>query len=132
MRQSITLLADTQTQVEITGPAVKAAGYYGSGMNQHTIAIYANNFSGRVYIEGSLATNPQDDDWFNFDFNGTSFYTEYAYNPSGEEGDTGVTRVDSFTFVGSYVYLRAVVDRSYLPSSGSPIYGSLSQILLNF
>lgn len=31
-----------------------------------TILIHANSFDGRVIIEGSLASNPSEDDWFIF------------------------------------------------------------------
>lgn len=131
-KQSIRLLESTLGQVNVTGPAVKAAGYYGSTRGLHTLAVYLSDFTGRLYIQGTLATDPQEDDWFNIELQNNSAYTEFPIvngSPTGINGDTGV---DSFSFEANLVWLRAVVDRSYLPTPEDPIHGSISKILVNY
>lgn len=131
-RQSIVLLDNTQQQVNVTGPTRKAAGYYGSGKNLHTIAVYANDFSGRVTVQATLASNPCEDDWFYVNLNGYLNFYEFPYDSTKPVGERGVTSVQSFTFDGNFVYIRALVDRTYLPDYQTMNYGQLEKILLNF
>lgn len=131
-RHSIRLLDDTQAQINVTGPAVKAAGYYGSTKGVHTAAIYLNDFTGRVYIEATLASDPEENDWFPINLNGNLEYLEYPFiptDPSGPHGDNGI---DSVTFDGNFVFIRAKIDRSYLTTPADPLHGSIRKILVNF
>jgi hypothetical protein len=78
----------------VTGTAVEAAGYYISGSNLQTFAwSFSNNFVADVLLEGTLETDPSDDDWFLI-----------------HQIDT--TQFSGFTnFTGNFVLLRArVVD----------------------
>lgn len=131
-RQSIRLLDNTMQQVNVTGPTIKAAGYYGSGKNLHTVAVTAHDFSGRLYIYATLASDPKDDDWFPINLNGYLAYYEFAYDESKPVGERGVTSTEMFTFDGNFVYLRAVIDRTYLQDYATFNYGSISRILLNY
>lgn len=129
---SIRLLDDTADQFNLTGNKVKAAGYFGASNGQHTVALYINDFTGRIVVEASLANEPSEEDWFPIEFDGDAFiqYPLDPNNPSGSNGDTGTFFKN---FVGNFVWVRARVDRTYLqPISGNPDLGSVKKILLNF
>lgn len=133
---SIILLNDTGNELEVTGDKVPADGYYGSSDGLHTITIHLSNFTGRVYLEATLAADPKEEDWFYINLSGGKPYVQYPLsqlNPTGIHGDTGV---DAYTFVGNFVYLRARIDKTYIvpaPSSDSEkaLLGSITKILLN-
>ena len=131
-RQSVILLDNTEELVNITGPSVKAAGYYGSSTNLHTVAVYAQDFSGRLKIQGTLASTPDNTDWFDIPFDNGISYHDYPYDTNQDVGSRGVTGVFTYNFVGNFVYVRAVVDRSNLSNPNTTNYGSLLKILLNF
>lgn len=111
----VVLLPSTQGQVNITGAPEKADGWYGYADGLHTVAVYLQNFKGRVFIEASLALEPTDDDWFALPLTPTTPWVQYPknpYEPTGELG--GDTGVEAFTFKANIVWLRARVDRSYM------------------
>ena len=132
MRQSVVLLNSTQGEINVTGPTVKAAGYYTSGLMQYTCALYMNNFSGNIYIQASLAINPQEDDWFYLQLTPDTEYLEYLPHTPDGYGNTGTTGTFPVNFSGNYVFVRAIVDRTTLPDYTTTNYGILQQILLNY
>ena len=64
-RKTTTLLPNTGVNLDVTGDAVPGDSYYGYTDGLHTVAIYGQNLSGRVRIQGTLANSPTEDDWFN-------------------------------------------------------------------
>jgi hypothetical protein len=133
--ESLVLLPTTSGKVNVTGEKQKGAGYTNFLGGSHTVAISLNNFSGRIYIQASLADNPADDDWFPVFLQSDMPFVQFPrdlFNPSGlYGGDTGTF---AYTFVGNYVWLRAIVNRDYLtptPINDSTV-GSVSEILLNY
>jgi hypothetical protein len=88
-----------------TGQATRADGYYGYASGIHTVGFYLKNFKGRLFIDATLSDNPQESDWFPI---GLGRLTEYYEVTSSE------TKVESFNIVGNFVYLRARIQRSYL------------------
>ncbi len=88
----------------------------------------ASNFVGRIYIEGTLATNPQEEDWFAITFpDVTTAYIDYAQPSTGVRG---------FNFKGSFAWIRARQDRDYLGLEGLTqnqlgAYGYIDNITLN-
>lgn len=131
-RQSIILLNSTEDKPTVVGLPVRAAGYYGSGMNLHTLAIYLNNFSGRIYVDATLAANPTDEDWFPVNLNGYISYLEYAYDNLAPLGEGGTSGTESLSFDGNFVFLRARMDRGDLLNPNTTNYGSVTRILLNY
>lgn len=133
-RQSIILLPNTGVEINVTGQAIKAAGYYGSGMNIHTVAVYLQDFRGRLFIDGTLASNPVEDDWFPVTIGGYQDFVDYpnTYTPNPPALPTGITAIDSFSFDGNFVFLRARVDRTYLPNYQTTNYGAIQKILINY
>jgi hypothetical protein len=148
---SVTLLGNTTDQINVIGIKQPGAGYNNTVGNNHTVSINLDNFTGRIYIQGSLATDPNTDtDWFNIPIGNGTAYVQWpldpalptGYNPelnqwplngspNSSNGDTGIY---AYSFSGNYVWVRAVVDRKYLvPPPTDPYFvGSVNQILLNY
>ena len=76
-------------------------GYYSQVDGIHTVAYHvsagsvtpANNFNGKIKMQGSLATTPTEDDWF--DISGTTFTADTS------------TSVSAYNFTGNFVWVRA-------------------------
>ena len=134
--QSIILLGTTSNQLNVTGMPQRGAGYNNALGNSHTVSIAISNFTGRIYIEGSLASNPAEVDWVPIVLgNSNNPYLQFPIDPnapsSGAQGDTGVV---GYSFTGNYIWIRARVDRSYLqplPQNTDNV-GSVVRILLNY
>ena len=47
-----------------TSDKVKGDGYFGRSDGLHTVQINLTEFSGEIAIQGSLAIEPTDEDWF--------------------------------------------------------------------
>ena len=120
---SSTLLTDTGTTLNIVGSKSKADGYSG-GDGLHTVGFYFSDFIGRVFIQGSLAVEPSDTDWFNITLDDEALnYLQYDTNTDG-------LVVKNFT--GNFVWVRAKMDRSYISPDPSPAsVGRITQIILN-
>jgi hypothetical protein len=76
-------------------------GYYSQVDGVHTVAYHVSagfptpnsNFNGKIKMQGSLATTPTEDDWFDID---SSLF----------ESDSSTT-VASYNFTGNFVWVRA-------------------------
>jgi len=76
-------------------------GYYSQVDGIHTVAYHvsagsvtpASNFNGSIKMQGSLATTPTEDDWF--DITGTTFTADSS------------TSVSAYNFTGNFVWVRA-------------------------
>lgn len=85
-------------------------GYYLQVDGIHTVAYHVNNtMTGSIKMQGSLATTPTEDDWF--DISGTTFTADQS------------TLVDSKNFTGNFVWVRA--------KCSSMTAGSVTKILYN-
>lgn len=115
---SITLPYDSSNG-PITSSDVPADSYYGFSDGLHTVSVTvngSNGFTGRIALEGTLATTPTADDWFTIPLNGVS-----AISFSASSGTT------AYTFTGNYVYIRALIRSD---NSGT-LSGLVNSILLN-
>jgi len=125
MARSIQLMGDTGTNFNVTSDSVRADSFYGFTDGLHTVAIYMNNFTGRLFIEGTLATVPTDNDWFSINI---------GNNVVDYMDATAHTGVIAKTFQGNFVYLRGRVDRSYLSGvsdNNNLAQGRILKVLLN-
>ena len=98
----------------------KGDGYYSKPDGVHTVAYQMVNrgdstddFNGTVKMQGSIATTPTEDDWF--DISGTTHTSDQS------------TTIASYNFTGNYVWVRAKVETTNLSSNGALI----TSILLN-
>ena len=92
---------DSQTET-ITGDAAKGDGYYGRSDGFHTVQYDLDNFLGTVIIQGTLATTPTADDWF--DISNTE-HVSTSNDSSSSTSDGGFV----YNFTGNYVWVRAYV-----------------------
>jgi hypothetical protein len=115
----------TEQSLDYTGDSVRGDGFYGFSDGIHTVQITVADYIGRVYIQGTLASEPVETDWFNIKVNGNADYITY-----GVGAGTGVTSTLAYTFQGNMVYLRAKVERSHLGLLITEV-GTLGKILLN-
>ena len=83
---------DSTTET-ITGEKFKGDGYYGRADGLHTVQYNISGFTGIVAIQGTLAVDPVDADWF-------TIYTE---------PHSTVTNVIASNFTGNYVWVRAYI-----------------------
>jgi hypothetical protein len=78
--------------ITVTGDKFKGDGYYGWGDGLHTISFETTVFVGTITIQASLATLPEENDWFNVD---------------GATCSVG-TGISIVNFTGNFVWVRAV------------------------
>ena len=72
----------------------KGDGYYSQPDGVHTVAHkVTSTLTGAIKMQGSLATTPTEDDWF--DISGTTFTTDQS------------TTISSSNFTGNFVWVRA-------------------------
>ena len=136
---SVTMLGSSQMQIDMTGDPIRADGWYGYPDGLHTIAIYLRNFIGRIFIEGTLESNPTECDWFPIKLHEhqKEHYIEYPLEPYNETGyDGGDSGIYSYTFKTNVLYLRARVWRTYfispaLDSEQIELLGQVSKIMLS-
>jgi hypothetical protein len=95
----------------ITGEKFKGAGFYGLGYGLHTVSYQVTDFLGILKIQASLATLPDESDWF--DVNDS--IVENLLNP--------ITEVRILNFAGNFVWVRTVVELNE---------GSINKIILNY
>ena len=98
----------------------KGDGYYSQPDGVHTVAYQIVNlgdstddFNGTIKMQGSLATTPTEDDWF--DVSGTTLTSDQS------------TTLVSYNFTGNFVWVRAKVETTNATSNPSMV----TSILLN-
>jgi hypothetical protein len=144
IRKSVLMLTNTGTKWNVIGEPVRADAYYGYTDGIHTVQVIYQNFVGGFGIQGTLALNPAPEDWFwiklnpNGDVN-TPFipFPIEPLQPTGQNGgDTGSMAT---TFVGNFVFLRAVLSRDYIQPPIPPSqaqwetwqWGQIDKVLLS-
>jgi len=119
MRNSNMMIADGN--LDQTGPATRADGYYGFANGLHTVAFYLKGFKGNLILQATLSDAPRETDWFpvGIGANTTFFQVE-----------TPDTQIESFNIVGNFVYLRAKIQRSHLGQPASAL-GTCERVVLS-
>lgn len=112
----------------VTGEKYKGDGYYGRSDGFHTIQVNLNNFIGRIEIQGTLAIDPTEDDWFTVEL-GTGVQTIDTTGTISEQNITFVeyltntSNSKSYNFIGNLVWVRTKIS--------SWTDGSITNIHLN-
>jgi len=107
--------ADGSTTVTLDNTGFVSAkfqgdGYYSQPDGVHTVAYKVNTtLTGSIKMQGSLATTPTEDDWF--DIAGTTFTMDQS------------TTISSANFTGNFVWVRA--------KATGITAGTITEILLN-
>ncbi len=103
----------TTTTLDHTGfvsDKAKGDGYYSQPDGVHTVAYQVNStMTGSIKMQGSLATTPTEDDWF--DISGSTFTADQS------------TLISNANFTGNFVWVRA--------KATSVTAGTISSVLLN-
>jgi len=88
----------------------KGDGYYSQPDGVHTVAYQVTStLAGAIKMQGSLATTPTEDDWF--DISGTTFTADQS------------TLIGTANFTGNFVWVRA--------KATSITAGTISSVLIN-
>lgn len=137
------MLGNTGTKWDVIGEPIRGNAYSGYTNGLHSVQFIYQNFIGGLGIQGTLAINPSPEDWFwiKLNPNGDSntpflIFPNDPFEPTGRNGgDTGSLAT---TFIGNFVYLRAVVTRSYMqekkPDNGqwqTWNFGQVDRVLLS-
>lgn len=142
IRKSVFMLTNTNTEWNVIGEPIRADAYYGYTDGLHTVQVVYTNFVGGFGLQATLALKPEPEDWFWIRLNPTgdvnSPFIVYPRNelaPTGNNG--GDTGSEAFTFVGNFVFVRAVVSRDFIqPTPSNPMwdtwqYGEVDRALLS-
>lgn len=136
-RKSIIMMTNSGNEFNIIGENIKGDSFMGYSDGLHTVQFNFQNFTGGIGIQGTLALEPVEEDWFwirlidqrgNATQEPFSVYPKDPLRPTGAPqqqssaltaiGDSGV---DAFTFVGNFVYLRAMLTRDYIQPPPMPM-----------
>lgn len=117
-----TIILTNRTEMSYTGDKARGDGFYGYSDGLHTVSFHVNNFTGRIWLQATLLEDPTDDDWFNI---ALATSTEYLQLNAS-------STTQGATFTGNFVYIRAVVDRSYLVDQeyNPSTHGVLDKVVL--
>lgn len=102
------------TPLILTGDPYKGDGFYGRSDGLHTVQVSLSGFIGRIEIQGTLAVNPSESDWFTVEL-GTGVMSVDTTGALSEQNITSVeytqvtTNTKTYNFVGNYVWVRAKV-----------------------
>jgi len=135
-KQSIEMLGDTEIELVVVGDKIRADGFFGQKDGLHSVAWSLEDFSGRIFIDASLETDPQENDWFSIFLDGSKPYIEYPLIPALPSGRNGDTTVDAFTFQGNFLWLRVRMDKSNIrpvatTDTEKSLLGSINRLKAN-
>ena len=137
------MMTNTGQNHNLTGDKIRADGYFGRTDGIHTVQVVVANFTGSFGLQGTLATVPVEADWFDINLNvnqnvsSASPTVSFPVNPASPTnvGGNGDDATLAFTFVGNFVYLRAILDRSAIiepsPLAATTDLGVISKVLLS-
>lgn len=138
-RKSVTMMSNTGRSHNLIGEAIRGDGFFGRTDGLHTVQFIYSNFTGSFGIQGTLEVDPKENDWFFINLNRfaspMSPLVRVPLNPANvTQNQTGETSTQAFTFEGNFVYLRAVLDRSYIPepdpTADTTGLGQIDKVLL--
>lgn len=89
--------AGDSTQETVTGDKFKGDGYYGRSDGFHSVQYNLDGFIGKIIMQGTLAVDPSEDDWFSL-----SSTELVSTDTSGANANGGFI----FSFTGNYVWVR--------------------------
>jgi hypothetical protein len=100
----------------VIGEKFKGDGYYGRSDGIHTVQWTLANFRGSISIQGSLAIDPIEADWFKARLGKED---EYTIDTTGRISKSVLTTINytdsttgsfSYNFTGNYVWVRARIE----------------------
>lgn len=112
MSETILYSSSYTDSATLQSDKVKGDGYYGMSDGLHTIMIDLNGFIGTIKIQGSLAQEPTEADWFmiELDRGAVSLDTTGKASALVETSLTytsAETSIKSYNATGNFVWIRA-------------------------
>ena len=112
MSETILYSSSYTDSATLQSDTVKGDGYYGMSDGLHTIMIDLNGFIGTIKIQGSLAQEPTETDWFmiELDRGAVSLDTTGKASALVETSLTYIsaeTSIKSYNATGNFVWIRA-------------------------
>lgn len=102
INRALVLLSHPESEVIVTGAAVRLDQRTTPNQFTHTVQIVASNFMGKVVIEASLMPTPEEGDWFPLTLgDGPALVCDHPTSKSF-----------GYTVQGRFLWVRAIVDRS--------------------
>jgi hypothetical protein len=112
---------NTSSSLTIFSEPIKGNGYFNVGGGLHTGFWKITGFKGNISIEATLASNPENLDWFTVKL--INIGSSYSADTSGiynidttglvvtptDEYTTATTTSKSFNFVGNFVWIRGKI-----------------------
>src|SRR5690606_26590424 len=112
MSASIILMTNTGACDRVVGDPQHADGWYSMSDGNHTVSIHPQNIQGRVWIQATLALEPQEEDWFDIWLTPVTPFLEFPINPSNPTGaNGGDSQTVAFKFRANVLWIRAIMDR---------------------
>jgi hypothetical protein len=100
--------------LEYVSDPVKGDGYFGGSDGFHTVQLNIQDFVGKIEMQGTLASEPNDIDWFDIKL-GLSNYTVDTTGLISEatttfmEFTSATTEIRTYNLIGNFVWIRAKV-----------------------
>jgi hypothetical protein len=116
------IILNNKLEMSYTGDKYRGDGFYGFSDGLHTISFHVKNFTGRIFVEATLIEEPTENDWFKINLMVDQVFLQW----DNETETLGVS------FVGNFVYLRVLVDRSYLIDQDYTVekYGTVDKVVM--
>lgn len=101
----------------VTGEKFKGDGYYSRADGLHTVAWKITGFTGTIKMQGSLAADPTNNDWFDVELGSTS--ASFSIDTTGSASpdnissvvySTATTTNAAYNFTGNFMWVRAVIE----------------------
>lgn len=114
------LLPNTSRYINLTGDKVLAGGYSSSisnGLHTLIIATGMKGAVGKIFLQGTLEKDPQENDWFNIPFNNGEESVEFPIYKDPEDKNSEILsngKVYSYRFDCLPVWVRVKIDRTYI------------------
>jgi len=102
------------TNQSVTGEKYRGDGYYGRSDGFHTVQVSITGFIGRIEMQGTLAVDPAEADWFTVELGTGTMSVDTTgalseQNITNVEYATATSNVKSYNFTGNYVWVRAKI-----------------------
>lgn len=119
-------MTNTDDTYDVIGDSYRADAWYNRTDGKHTVSVTYHTLKGDFKMQGTLSIDPTADDWFDITF--TSGDTVLSYN--------GESATEAYSFVGNFMFVRAVLDRSSrqdlssLDGKAKPDQGRIDKVIL--
>lgn len=107
---------DGNTPETRSGERFKGDGFYNRADGFHTVQWNLTNFVGTISIQGSLAVDPQESDWFRVRLGNND---EFIIDTTGKVSKSVLSSIVytesttgsfSYNFTGNYIWVRARIE----------------------